>query len=252
MSKPKVGLQLIIYGRRAQQDLAAVLAEVATAGYDGIEGGAPISQDQVDRIRAALEQAGLLCAGGHTGFSDLKDADAVKARARGVKALGGQYLISSGGDWPDLDTFLRAGQHMNEIGRWCREEGVTFCYHNHHWEFKRFDGTVAYHAMMAATDPLLVKLCPDVYWIHVGGERPPEFISSYRDRCPYFHLKDGLGGDQYTEFRELGRGAVDLPAVLQAALSCQPEWIVVEQDSTKVEPAESNRISRDYLRGLGV
>lgn len=252
MGQPQVGVQLIIYGRRPQTDLPGVLAEVAAAGYAGIEGGLPADAQQCGRLRTALAQAGLAFAGSHCGLGDQADPARLKERLGYLKALGGRHLISSGSPWKTLNEHLDAAEVLNRTGEVCRGEGVTFCYHNHHWEFRDFGGTTAFHAMIAAMKPEAVKLCPDVYWVYVGGEKPEDFVSRYRDRCPYFHFKDGTGGDQAGEFRELGRGSVDLPAALKAALGCDPDWIVVEQDATQMDPAESNRISREYLRSLGL
>jgi sugar phosphate isomerase/epimerase len=253
MPQPRVGLQLIIYGRRPQTDLAGVLAEVAAAKYDGFEGGLLGSREQVERTRAALAPTGMAFIGGHCGLGDLKDLEGLRRRLPHVKALGGRYVISSGdSSFSSLNDYLETAKLLSQAGRVCQEEGLTLCYHNHHWEFRKLDGTTAMHAMVGATDPEVVKLCPDVYWVHVGGEQPAEFIARYQDRCPYFHFKDGMGGDQARDFRELGRGKVDLRAALKAALACKPEWIVVEQDTTQLDPAESNRISREYLKGLGV
>ncbi len=251
MSKPRVGVQLIVYGERAESDLPGVLSEVAAAGYAGFEGGLPADQKEVQQVQAALAKTGLAFTGGHASLEQLEDLAGLKARLGHIKALGGRYLISSGGG-ETLDDYLRAAKTLNQAGQLCQAEGMTLCYHNHHWEFAKFGATPAIHTMISATDPKLVKLCPDVYWVHVGGEKPAEFAARYQDRCPYFHFKDGLGGDQDRDFRELGRGKVDLPAALQAALACNPDWIVVEQDTTQLTPAESCRISREYLRSLGL
>lgn len=252
MSQPRVGVQLIVYGPRPRTDLAGVLAEVAAAGYAGIEGGAPASREQFQEMQVALTQAGLAFTGGHCGFGDLASPPVVRDRIGHIRELGGRYLVCSGGNWQTLADYLDAARMLNQTGELCREGGLTLCYHNHHWEFRKFAGTTGLHAMIGATNPALVKLCPDVYWVHVGGEKPEEFISRYQDRCPYFHLKDGTGGDQAPDFRELGRGTVDIPAALKAALSCDPDWIVVEQDTTQLTPAQSCRISRDYLKSLGL
>lgn len=253
MAQMQVGAQLIIYGRRAQSDLPGVLAGLAAAGYDGFEGGLPSSQAEVDQVRAAAQKAGITYAGGHGGLDDLKDLEGLKKRIPFVKALGGRFVISSGdSSLKSIDDYLAVAQVLNDAGRVCRDAGVTLCYHNHHWEFRKIDGATPFYTMLAATSPELVKLCTDVYWVHAGGEKPAEFIDCYRDRCLYFHFKDGTGGDGADDFRELGRGSVDLPAALEVARSCNPEWIVVEQDTTKLDPTESCRISRDYLKVLGV
>ena len=37
MQQPKIGLQLIVYGPRPEEDLAGVAQEIAAANYDGME-----------------------------------------------------------------------------------------------------------------------------------------------------------------------------------------------------------------------
>jgi len=251
MRQPQVAVQLIIYGDRAETDLPAVLAEIAAAGYAGIEGGAPTGPDQVARIRDTLERSNLAYAGGHCGLDQVKDPSVVETLARSVKDLGGRFLlVSSHAD--SLDRYRAAARTLNQAGALCREAGVTLCYHNHNWEFHEIEGVQPIHLLIEQTDPQLVALCPDVYWVHVGGEHPEQFIARYRDRCPYFHFKDGLGPDQPREFRPLGMGRVNLERALKAALTCHPEWITIEQDHTDGRPAEAIRTSRQYLRSLGL
>jgi sugar phosphate isomerase/epimerase len=253
MAKPRVGVQLIVFGEAARKDLPGTLKAAKAGGYDGFEGGAASSKEQAEKIRAAMEAAGIACCGCHAGFSDWDNAKVVAERIAGTKAVGAKYLITSGrSDWETMDEYLEAAKALNQAGKQCRDEGITFCYHNHHWEFRKIGGQTPLHVMIAATDPEAVKLCPDVYWVHVGGEAPAEFIACYQDRIPYYHFKDGLGGEQFAEFRELGQGKVDLPAALKAALATNPEWVTVEQDRSNLDPAESVRVSREYLKSIGL
>jgi inosose dehydratase len=54
-------------------------------------------------------------------------------------------------------------------------------------------------------------------------------------------------------FTELGRGRLDVPGLLAALKGIDyAGWLMVEQDSTWLAPAESARVSRAYLRRLGV
>jgi sugar phosphate isomerase/epimerase len=168
-----------------------------------------------------------------------------------VSALGGRFLLVSG-HFDKLEACREAARILDEAGRRCRDSGVTLCYHNHAWEFGKLDGARPIDLLIAESDPELVKLCPDVYWVHVGGDVPAQFIARHRDRCPYFHFKDGLGGERSRAFRELGRGCVDVKAALEAALACNPEWIVTEQDHTDGDPGDSIRISRECLKSLGL
>jgi len=232
-------------------DLPSVIAEVAKAGYSGIEADAPESPERLDQIRSALQGKDLVYAGGHCDIQQLGDLAEVESLANSVASLGGRFLLVSGHDGT-LEEYRAGAEILNQAGARCREAGVSLCYHNHAWEFSRTGGTRPIDLLIAETNPDLVNLCPDIYWVHVGGQDPADFISRHRDRCPYFHLKDGLGEDQIKEFRELGRGCVDLKAALDAALSTRPQWIVVEQDSTKGDPAESVRVSREYLNTFGL
>ncbi len=251
MSRPKVGVQLIIFGERPAADLEGVLEEVKAAGYEGFEGGAVGSSQEQKRVSSASQEAGLAYIGGHTGIQQIGDPAAVGIFARHISELGGRFLMVSG-RYDSLEGYREGAGVLTKAAERCAAAGVTLCYHNHFWEFEPMQGRVPIHLLMELTDPELVKLCPDIYWVHVGGEAPADFLARYGRRCPCIHFKDGLGGDRMREFRELGGGVVDMKAALDAALACDPDWIIVEQDSTKRKPAESLRMSREHLRGLGV
>jgi sugar phosphate isomerase/epimerase len=251
MSRVRVGVQLIVFGERPGTDLTGVLTEVKSAGYDGFEGGVVESSEAQRRLSSDLQSIGLGYVGAHAGIHQLSDTAAVSTFAQHINQLQGRFLMASG-RYDSLAGYREGAELLTRAAEECASAGVTVCYHNHFWEFEAIDGEVPIHLLMEMTDPALVKLCPDIYWVHVGGEAPADFLTRYRDRCPCLHFKDGLAGDQMRDFRELGDGVVDVKAALDAALACDPDWIVVEQDSTTREPAESIRMSRDYLRTLGL
>lgn len=245
----KVGLQLIIYGRKVWEDLEGVLREVSKAGYEGIEAGNLFELKPQEELKGILERNLLLVAGVHGGYRDTEDEGRLMRNIRYLKEVGARYLMCSGvGPGQGIEPYERAAETFNRVGRICEENGIHFCYHNHNWEFSEFDGVKGIHRLCELTDPSYVKLCVDIYWVKIGGEDPAEFIRRYKDRVVYFHFKDGAPGS----FSELGKGVVDIPSSLEAALECGPEWIVVEQDSTDKDPAISIKESREYLRGLGI
>ena len=111
----------------------------------------------------------------------------------------------------------------------------------------------------------------DVCWVNVGGENPADYIRKYSGRSPVVHLKDFYGEkteDMYEligiedkkpkkpkgfEFRPVGSGVQDFPAILAAAEDAGATWVVVEQDkeSMGLTPMESIAKSREYLKTLG-
>ncbi len=252
------GIQVIVYGQRNRDDMGGVLREVAEIGFAGAETGNLFRQESYEgRVRRLFEETGLRLCGCHAGFAEFQDEQKLRENLSFTTALGSRYLMCSGvGDRQrGLAAYRDAGRLFDEVGRRCRDAGVFFCYHNHAWEFEDREGDRCGMDVLAAeTDPDLVKFCIDVYWVHVGGEDPAAFVREHADRGVYYHFKDGgRGADGKPWFTELGRGEVDLPAALDAALATGPEWIVYEQDRSEISPTESVRVSRAYMRSrLGI
>ena len=150
------------------------------------------------------------------------------------------------------------------MGKKCKEASLTFCYHNHSFEFEEFDGIKGIDVLGKETDPELVKFNIDVAWVHIGGERPSEFIKRRKDRCGYYHFKDAfikgnlaISWDTVREGRaitwtELGKGEVDLKDAYGAAMKYNPEHIVYEEDVAQIPVLQAITESRNYLKLLGI
>lgn len=249
MAEPKVGIQLIVYGARPHDDLAGVLQEVAEVGYVGVEAGNLFKQVSPAQIKELFAKNGLQLTGAHGGYGEVSQEANLEENIAYLKEMKSRYLICSGvAPEEGIAAYENAAETFNKVGEKCQQEGLVFCYHNHAWEFQSFDGTKGIHRLVELTDPALVKLCVDVYWVHIGGESPAEFIKRYSDRTPYFHFKDG--GQGY--FIELGQGEVDLKAAFEAALDVDADWIVCEQDRTDKEAKQSVTETRQYLQELGL
>jgi inosose dehydratase len=113
-----------------------------------------------------------------------------------------------------------------------------------------------------------LKLVWDVGHAVYGGIDPIDVVRSHPERIAYIHLKDVDGqvldelrrqrlgfddGIRKRVFTELGRGLLDVPGLLAALTYIgYSGWLMVEQDSSWLAPAESARASREYLRSLGL
>ena len=124
--------------------------------------------------------------------------------------------------------------------------------------------------LMALTDPSLVGLVLDMGHYQFGGGDPLEALKKHQSRIWHIHFKDchpeiaeqarAEGWDYFQSvgngvFCELGKGAVDFPAIV-AELNLQKYegWIVVEQD---VLPGMGNpkvcaKRNREYIKTLGL
>ncbi len=250
MADPKLGIQLIVFGGRQNEDLQGVMADVAEVGYDAAEIGVNFVDDLgAEKVQACIDATGLAVCGIHGGYANYTDEAWLGRAIDFCQAINCGYLICSGvSDRETLDGYLESARAFNEVGRRVTDAGLTFCYHNHAWEFESYDGQKGIHALATAIDPALVQLNIDVYWVTIGGESPTDFIACYADRAGYYHFKDGSQGPN---FIELGQGDVDLPAAREAALKAGAEWIVCEQDRTTLDPKESAAVSLAYLREIG-
>ncbi len=269
---PQVGCQLIVFAQRAEEDLRGVLADVRAAGFDGIEAHI-LQEGNAAAVRTALAESGLVQWSLSLGYHQCVDGvDQVIDYAQGV---GSRFIMVSGvGDHQTegLRAYERAADLFNRLGARCRAAGITFCYHNHSWEFQEYGGVTGLERLYALTDPDLVKACIDVFWIRHSGRDPVQFLRQYRDRIGYVHLKDlryvgpeprrqgilagglDLGPERYAtimteaEFAELGTGEVDFPGIWEVLRPLNLPWVVYEQDRTTLPPAEAAAISRRYLQ----
>ena len=114
--------------------------------------------------------------------------------------------------------------------------------------------------MLQQTDPKLVQLEMDCYWVARAGKDPVDYMKRYPGRIPILHLKDMKAGVTPTtditqrrrRFTEVGRGTIDWKRIFQAAPEAGVKHGFVEQDKCDGPPMESAKISYEYLKNLQV
>ncbi len=251
----KLGLQLLTCGEWQHRDLPGLLAAVREVGYDGAEiGGDGRGLAATETIIPAFRDAGLALTGVHVGYRDCADEGLLAERIDLLRQAGSRFLICSGvADIHSLTGYEASAETFNAVGRMCLEAGLTFCYHNHAWEFEPLEGgRQGIYTLLERTDPSLVKLAMDVFWLYIGGVDPAEFIAAHADRAGYYHFKDGARTTDGPSFIELGQGDVDLVAAKDEAIRHPLGWIVCEQDRTELEPRASIEQSFEYLKQIGL
>lgn len=274
-----LGAQLYTVRDPIAKDPAGVLAAIAGIGYTEVEA----IRASLDRVAPAARAAGLEIPSIHvdapiiTGNWDPwreaakrfpmplpPDGYDLASCIRDAKAAGVRYLVlpyllptarqGSAAFYTDL------GKTLNRAGEQIRKEGLELCYHNHGFEFEPLeDGRRPLDVLMAASDPALVKLELDVFWIAMTGADPVALIEQYSGRVPLLHLKDKSPGAARatqemavppTSFAEVGSGTLDIPAILKAARAAGVAHYFVEQDHTPGNPIDSLKTSYTYLRSL--
>jgi inosose dehydratase len=151
--------------------------------------------------------------------------------------------------------YKRLGQLLTEVGKRTADLGVPLGYHNHMGAMGQTPEGV--EQIMAAVDPRYAKLELDVAHYFQGGGDPAKAVEKYSDRLLFLHLKDverlpeSAGAKQSYRFVELGRGLVNLPAVLEALRKINFRgWGIVELDGETDQSRtakESAIINKKYV-----
>jgi len=266
-----LGVQLWSVDAELARDLAGTLGALGKLGFRDVETAGLHRHSPAD-FRAAAARAGLSLVSAHYSMADLfADGPARIAEAR---ALGVGWLVASSprpdkpvpqGDWMTgmrsamtLAAWQRNAAKLNELGRAAQAAGLQFAFHNHAFEFARYEGRRGFDVLMNGTDPNLVKLELDVAWAVAGGVDPLALIRDHAARMRLLHIK-GLkirppAGRYGSDFRTgvVGEGdVVNWRTVVAAAKRAGVVHAFVEQEPPHVQPAlRSLARCRDYLRSL--
>jgi sugar phosphate isomerase/epimerase len=250
MKRFPIAVQLYTLRDLTASDFPGTLREIARMGYDGVEfagyGGMGAGE-----LKSLLNQLGLKCAGAHEGIERLeRELEDVISFHR---ELNNRYVVVPwlGEDrWNGPGGWRSVASLLTEIGTRLREAGLQLCYHNHSFEFQRFDGAYGLDVLYSSAPAETLQAELDTYWVQHGGEDPVAYLERYAGRVPLLHLKDMAPGEDRA-FAEVGEGILDIPGILQAAEKAGTEWIIVEQDVCRRPPLESVRLSLENLKKMG-
>jgi sugar phosphate isomerase/epimerase len=248
----RIGLQLYTVREDLARDLEATLAAVAQIGYQEVELFGPYSAGTRTprELRAALDRAKLVAPSTHVssgllyrGWDRHLDAAAT---------LGCRYVVCAGvttderrslRDWHEL-----AGV-FNRAGEAARKAGLRFGYHNHDFEFTAIDSRIPYDVLLAETDPALVWLELDLYWIAKAGADPLTYFARWPGRFFAVHVKD-MDASPRRGMTDVGAGTIDFARVFARARVAGLRHYFVEHDTPQPPAIESARRSYAYLRRL--
>jgi len=267
-SQMKMGYQLFSVREDMNRDPVATLTALKAMGYEDFEAygfqpetetiyGLPTSD-----FKDVLDDLGLTTTSCHFGFADYlgKPADAVDRFVDQcitcAKTIGMPYVT-----WPwmapeqrTLETYRQMPELLSRIGERVTAAGLGFAYHNHGFEFEDHDGENAYDLILNGTDPKLVKLQIDMYWVmHAGTTTPKELIAQHPGRYVMWHIKDMHKISR--DYTELGNGSIDYTEVLPDPVTSGLEYYYLEQGGNYTHnamqsAADSAAFFKQTLRSL--
>ena len=154
-----------------------------------------------EAFRKLLDERGMTSPSVGAGYEELvKDPAEV---ARKAKIIGATYVMTA---WiPHKEEFTledaqKAVADFNRAGKVLKENGITFCYHTHGYEFIPYQNGTLFDYMVKNTNPEYVSFEMDILWVFHGGGDPAKLLLKYPNRWKLMHLKDlrkGVKGDHY-------------------------------------------------------
>ena len=135
---------------------------------------------------------------------------------------------------------------FNKVGEKCQEAGLQFGYHNHDFEFDSLDGQIPYDLLLQGTDPKLVQMELDIYWIKKAGKDPLAYFERYRGRFALCHVKDMTEAE---EMVDVGEGEIDFAEIFSKSEEAGLKHYFVEHDHPE-DPLKSIKTSFKYLKQL--
>ena len=250
MASIPVALQLYTVREEASRDFIGTLERVAGIGYTGVElaGYGPLSPEE---LRAKLDALGVAVAGSHVALARLENelpAVIVECRILGCPTVVCPILPQ---ERRTEDGFGSLAVTLNRIGALVQADGLTFCYHNHAFEFETMiDGVTAFDWLAANTDPALVQLELDAFWVQKAGQNPTAVLETYTGRVLLLHLKD-MTADAEQTFAPVGTGSVNFAPIFVAAEQGGVQWYIVEQDRAEGSAIDAARTSFANLKQMG-
>ena len=263
-----LGIQLWTVKDEAAKDLEGTLRKVYDAGFREIEFAGFYGKTAAE-MASLMKSIGFTPVSMHAGAADIaKGGDQIIADAR---TLGLRYVVCSSPavspekdklPWEermkavDLNDWKWNADLFNKFGKQVGDAGMTFGYHNHSAEFKKFGDKTAFDFLYANTDPKHVKIELDVGWVHVAQQDPIAILNQYKDRVIALHVKDiakrGADGKDPTSVA-LGEGVIDWKKVIGTAKAHGTKAFFYEQEAPFTRPIlDSVKMSGAYLRQLKV
>lgn len=234
------GMVSYTYRNSFAKNVAATLDTLKTMGITDMEFSNLFGKKAAE-IRKMLDDRGMVCTSFGVGYPDLTTKTrevGANAKALGAKFVRVAYIPHTAPF--TLEMAQKAVEDFNTAGKILKDEfGLTFCYHNHGYEFYAHENGTLMDFIIQKTNPKYVSFEIDILWTFFPGADPAALIGKYPKRFKLLHLKDlrkGVvgnlsGGTAVENDVALGTGQLDIPSILKAARKAGIKHYYIEDES---------------------
>jgi sugar phosphate isomerase/epimerase len=231
---------------KTPQEIAESLKKVKKIGFNAVQvsGLGPIDAAELKKI---LDGEGLKCCATHeSGKMIVEETDKVidKLNILDCKCATYPYPHTQP---KSADDYKALAAQLNKAGEKMTDADKILCYHNHAIEFERFENKTGLDIIFDETNPKYLQGELDVYWVQYGGSNPVEWCKKLKNRLPLIHLKEFGIVNNEIKMLEIGNGNLNWKKIIANAKRAGTEWFIIEQDTCRIDPFESLKISLEFL-----
>ncbi len=248
--RPIIGAQLFTLRDylTTPKDIAETFQKVRKMGYTAAQfSGAPIGDAK--ELRKMADDAGLSLICTHIPFDDMKnnlskvveDHHTLGCTHAGVGAMPNENRTSAEG-------FLSFAKELDGIAKQLKAEGLGTTYHNHQFEFERFDGKIGMDILLDNSECFSVMA--DTYWIQYGGGDVVAWLKKMEGRLDLVHLKDYAIVNHEPAMAEVMEGNLNWQAILDECERQGIKYAFVEQDVCRRDPFDCLQTSLENLKTI--
>ena len=247
-----IGIQLYTLHEQLKKDFMGTLRKIARIGYNSIEAAGYADGKfygySPQEYKKIIIDLGMVPVSSHASVNIL---DAQRVIDDTLEA-GHKYLVVPSipaAQRISLDHYRKIAEQFNEVGEACNASGLKFGYHNHAFEFETMEGLIPYEVLLDETQPELVTMQLDFYWMVYGGGIPLDYFVRYPGRFGLWHVKD-MDNKTDKKSTEIGSGIIDWPNLFMERAMSGLEYFFLEQEHFKMDPFKSIEKSYQYLASL--
>lgn len=253
-----IGVQAYTFRNHFPSNVIGTLDTIKLFGITEMEGNVPKGMTPAT-FRKLCDERNIKIPSTGIGFDQLEKNldDEIKT----AKILGAKYIMCAWIPHKDryhftLDEAKKAVEVFNKAGKIFKENGLTFCYHDHGYEFQPYQNETLFDYIMQSTNPNYVSFEMDVLWTLHGGADPVALLKKYKKRWKLIHVKDlkkdikgdGSGGTPAENDVILGEGQANFPEIFKVAKKIGIQHYFIE-DESNLEMVNVPK-SIVYLKGL--
>ena len=239
----QISIQLFTLRDQLAIDFEGTIAALHEIGYTRVEHAGFLGRT-AEQFKAVLDANSIVSTSGHVLIPQPFDRVAWSASLADANTLRSTYIVHpffgidfATGEVTRTTAPWRAfARDLNKAGMMARRAGLKLGYHNHNWEFFRLTDNpsrTAFDILTDETDPDLVHLELDLFWVTRGARDPVDIIEHNQGRILQYHIKDM---DQAGSFTDLGEGLIDFARIFDFSRKAGAVEYIVERDDAGSPP----------------